>query len=199
MKAEARAKRHDAIAEAAYGLLAEKGYRGMTMSALAKAAKASHETLYAWYGDKDGLIGHLVSDNAARVSDLLDAALDEDRPALETLEALGPLLLEVLTGARAVALNRAAAADPSGQVGRVLSRFGRETVGPKIGRVVAQAIGEGTLAGDVRDLSELFIALLVGDLQIRRAIGVMPELDDAARLQRARQAMERFMILAGPK
>lgn len=197
MKPEARAKRHEKITEFAYGLLAEKGYRGMTMSALAKAAKASHETLYAWYGDKDGLIAQLVADNAEMVSGLLDEAMADDLPAIETLHRLAPLLLELLTGERAVALNRAAAADPTGQVGVLLSRFGRETVAPKIGAVIGRAVAEGTLDGEVPDLTELFIQLVIGDLQIRRAIGVMPAPTPEDRAARAARAMERFMRLAG--
>ncbi len=48
-------------------MLDAKGYAGASMLAIARQAKASNETLYNWYGDKNGLFRALVVRNAGEV------------------------------------------------------------------------------------------------------------------------------------
>ncbi len=98
------------IEDAAYALLDAKGYSGTSMQAIARAAKASNETLYNWYGDKKGLMAALI----ARNTDTVRVALADiaNTQAVERLSLIGPTLLAMVLGPRAVALNRAAAADP---------------------------------------------------------------------------------------
>lgn len=174
MRNEKRAARAQQIEAAAYDVLEQKGYEGMSMQAIAKAAKASNETLYRWYGDKTGLFEALIESNTATIRDTLDQAQGTD--ALETLGKIGPHLLAMLLGPRAIALNRAAAADASGTLGRALGRLGRETVAPWLTQLMEQARTQGSLTGaPAPDMAETYMALLIGDCQIRRVTGAMPE------------------------
>ncbi|MEX3016969.1 TetR/AcrR family transcriptional regulator [Gymnodinialimonas hymeniacidonis] len=171
MKPDKQEERRTQIEDAAYRMLGERGYSGTSMQAIAKAAKASNETLYNWYGDKKGLMAALI----ARNTEVVRAALaenDADDP-LDQLARLGPILLGMVLGPRAVALNRAAAADPSGDLGRAISAGGREVVAPMITAIMARAIAEGPLHGTAEDLAQLYLTLLIGDLQIRRVTGAM--------------------------
>ena len=108
MRPENKAEREAQIAEAAYAVLGEKGFAGLSMLAVAKRAKASNETLYRWYGDKIGLFRALILRNAEQVTAQLET-LPERGAGREVLEALGAALLDMLLSPRAVALNRAAA------------------------------------------------------------------------------------------
>ncbi|MEQ8305794.1 MAG: TetR/AcrR family transcriptional regulator [Hoeflea sp.] len=199
MREETRAARQAQIEQAAYEVLEEKGYAATSMLAIAKRARASNETLYNWYGDKTGLFRALVVRNAEVVRQMLEAALAEDAPPLSTLEALGPGLLALLTSSRAVQLNRAAAADPTGELGALLSEQGRETVAPLIGAVLERARAGGFVDCETTEEAVgLYLDLLVGDLQIRRAIGRAPPPDEAAIAERARRALERFLLLTRP-
>lgn len=199
MREETRAARQAQIEQAAYEVLEEKGYAATSMLAIAKRARASNETLYNWYGDKTGLFRALVVRNAEVVRQMLEAALAEDAPPLSTLEALGPGLLALLTSSRAVQLNRAAAADPTGELGALLSEQGRETVAPLIGAVLERARAGGFVDYETTEEAVgLYLDLLVGDLQIRRAIGRAPPPDEAAIAERARRALERFLLLMRP-
>ena len=85
MRYENRSIRQDQIEQAAYTVLDAKGYGGASMLAIAKAAKASNETLYNWYGDKTGLFAALVRRNAAEVKALLEAQIAAGGDAVETL------------------------------------------------------------------------------------------------------------------
>ena len=60
MRADTRARRQAQIEEVAYRLLQIRGYAATSMLAVAREASASNETLYRWYGDKNGLFTSMV-------------------------------------------------------------------------------------------------------------------------------------------
>lgn len=196
-----RDARREAIERAAYAVLAEKGYRRTSMLAVAKAAHASNQTLYQWYGTKQGLFRALIERNADEAIAALTNCESADPDV--RMAAFGRALLRVLTGEKAIALNRAAAADAdeTGELGRTLAASGRERVLPVLIDVLRQ-VRSGRNYGaqspsspidrdstcDLSQLAELYIALLVGDLQIRRATGALAPLDEPTidrRVQRA--------------
>ena len=197
MRDKIRTERQKQIEKAAFDLLEEYGYEGISMLKIAKRAKASNETLYRWYGDKKGLFQSLVQNNAKEISRLLFSDVDNSRPLCEMLDVLGPTLLTLLTGPRAIALNRAAAGDPTGDLGRALAKSGRDTIMPLIEKVFERAdITNGTPIGEPTNFADIYVRLLVGDLQIRRATGAIPQLSKSAILQRAKEASSlilRFM------
>lgn len=176
MRKEKRSLRRQQIEAAAYKVLEAKGYGGTSMLGIAKQARASNETLYKWYGDKQGLFQTLVTRNAEEVKGHLETELKTDHDALSILGTLGPKLLDLLTGDRAVALNRAAAADSSGELGATLSKAGREAVLPLLEQVLLRARDEGALKFEsAGEAVELYLNLLIGDQQIRRVIGRLPK------------------------
>lgn len=199
MTTDRKRARRAQIEDAALTLLEEKGYAQTSILMIAKRAKASNETLYNWYGDKLSLFRSLVMRNAETVRETLQQALDQGSAPLDTLARIGPLLLALLTGDRAVALNRAAAADDTGELGAALSEAGRETVLPMIASVLERAQTAGALAfADTGEAAELYINLLVGDLQIRRVIGRLPALTADQIDARAARALDRLRILLAP-
>ncbi|MEX0278504.1 MAG: TetR/AcrR family transcriptional regulator [Ruegeria sp.] len=175
LREEKRSLRQQQIEAAAYEVLEAKGYSGTSMQGIAKQARASNETLYNWYGDKQGLFRALVTRNAEEVKSHLEAELGTDHDALSILGTLGPKLLDLLTGDRAVALNRAAAADSSGELGATLSKAGREAVFPLLEQVLLRARKDGQLRFKTSgEAVGLYLDLLIGDQQIRRVIGRLP-------------------------
>lgn len=177
MREETRARRRAEIEAAAYDLLGERGYAATSMLAIATRANASNETLYRWYGSKQGLFKSLVDANAAEIRDLLACEPQGDNRALPVLEKLGPLILSMLLGERAVALNRAAAADPSGELGKAIAEGGRQKHLPLITTWFEQAVREGDLSNGASagEMAETYLALLIGDHQVRRIIQVRNE------------------------
>lgn len=199
MRSSARADRQEKIEKAAYELLEAKGYAGTSMLSIATQAKASNETLYRWYGDKQGLFKAMVLRNAQEVKSLLEEELEAQHPPLKTLRRLGPKLLGLVLGSRAIALNRAAAADPTGELGAALAEGGRDAVVQLIAQVFQQARKAGVLQGlSTKDAVELYLNLLIGDLQIRRVIGVLPEPAAAEIKRRADRALKTLQKIAMP-
>lgn len=172
MRQDNRQIREQQITAAAYEVLEEKGYAGTSMLAIARRARASNETLYNWYGDKSGLFKTLVINNAAFIRAELEQHLTHPHDPIATLRRIGPILLDLLLGDRAIALNRAAAADPTGELGTLISRNGREVIAPMIGQLLEHARDDGLMDFQDTDKAlDLYLRLLVGDQQIRRVIG----------------------------
>jgi AcrR family transcriptional regulator len=175
LREEIRAGRQRQIEKAAYEILEARGYGGTSMLAIAKRAKASNETLYRWYGDKRGLFKTLVESNANTTTTALAAAIEGGADPLVTLEEIAPILLSMLLGEKAVLLNRSAASDESGELGRTIAAAGRDSVFPLIAKLVQRGLDTGALAAPSADTAvDWFLCLLIGDQQIRRAIRAMP-------------------------
>ena len=181
-----RHQREAEIHAAAYALLAQHGYGGTSMLRVAKAAKASNETLYRWYGDKDGLFTAMVRANAAETRMLIEEALEGNADPWSALAAVAPVFLRMILGDRAVLLNRAAAADPTGALGAALSTGGRAEIMPLMARLVERICVSSPV--DATEATGWFLAQLIGDLQVRRLIhdcSAPSEPEIAARSQRA--------------
>ena len=176
MRADTRARRQAQIEEVAYRLLQTRGYAATSMLAVAREAHASNETLYRWYGDKNGLFTSMVENNARAIRQALEQALHDRTDPFACLEAIAPLLLSMVLGERAISLNRAAAADESGQLGAAIAAGGRETIFPLVEELMRRGLSSGTLgAPSAAVAAELFLRLLIGDQQIRRVIHVLSE------------------------
>lgn len=183
MARQSRTIRAEEIEEIACRLLEELGFAGVGMQAIARAAKASNETLYRLYGDKMGLFRALITRNGARLWGTLDNADERGERGLVVLRAVGPVLLTMLLSDRSVALNRAAAADPSGALGRTLAEAGRNAASVKLNQIMADAQEAGELGRQrdgrevtPRELTELWLDLLTGSLQVRRVTGAIQPL-----------------------
>lgn len=189
MRNEKRSARREQIEAAAYDLLSQGGYQGATMQAVAQRAGASMETLYRWYGDKHGLFRALVARNADEVRTALEEGLHLGADPLSALKSVGPLLLALLTGDRAVALNRAAASDATGELGAAIAEAGRETILPLLAGLFARH-STAEAGATPEEVADIYVRLLIGDLQIRRVTGCINALHPAEREERAGQALQ---------
>lgn len=181
LKKDSKESREQQIFNAAYTILGKKGYKATSMLAIAKEASASNETLYAWYKNKQGLLAAMIESNANLADKLFkQAVLTKEAPSI-TLQKSGTAILKITTGQRSVILNRAAAADVSegAILGKLIAKHGRNAITPLIADVFSRAMEQGRIKkGDPDEITEVFVALLVGDSQIRRVTGVATELSD---------------------
>jgi len=195
MRKEKQDARRRLIEEAAYEILSERGYRSSSMLLIAKKARASNETLYRWYGSKQGLFSALVKQNTHNVKADLEACLKEHVDPMLTLGKFGPAVLELATSQRAIALNRAAAAeaennDSEENLGHAIAAAGRKTVEPLVEKVFAEAAELGYWSAETaHEACQTYITLLVGDLQVRRVIGVIEPLTPEECEERAQKAL----------
>jgi AcrR family transcriptional regulator len=197
------AAHREVVLDAVFELLVERGYQGTTMAAVAERAGSSKETLYAWFGSKQGLFTAVIRRQAEAANQAVAAALDGGGAAHDpaaTLTAFATNLLKLLLGERSVALNRAAIAEPGGELAPVLLAQGRHRTGPIVEDYLARLAAGGHLrVDDPAEAFRLLYGLVIQDLQIRVLLGEPPPAPDAL-AEQARVAVERFLALtAGPR
>lgn len=198
MKKEQQEIRKKQIRMAAYDLLEKKGYKGTSMLAIAKQSKASNETLYSWYGNKQGLFRTLIEENAKETADAITGALEKQSTLNNALINIGILLLTLVTSKKAIALNRAAAADANETkvLGETLTNAGRNSITPLLEQLFinAQSRKEITFK-DSADVVSTYLSLLLGDIQIRRVIGTLEPLTNATITSHSKKATNFFITL----
>ncbi|QEE21320.1 TetR/AcrR family transcriptional regulator [Youhaiella tibetensis] len=200
LKDEAFTPRQQQVLTAALDLLVEGG-DALTMTAVARRASCSKETLYKWFGDRDGLLTATVQWQAAKVRMPQVDRHRIDAASLRTsIEQFARDLLATLVGEVSVTLNRLAIthanAEKRGLGGIVLEN------GPlAIRRRLKPILEAGRDARLLRfesseEAYRTFYGLVVRDTQIRMLLG--DETLKATRIEtEAKAATEQFFALYG--
>ena len=167
--------RQGEILDKALSLLVSSG-GNVTMEAVARAASCSKETLYNWFGDRDGLLVATVQWQASKVREPeLDLARLDIGSLARSLEAFATDLLSVLSGDISVALNRSAiahAATDSSELGAVVLENGRGAMGRRLKPVLEAGRKASILKfDDSEEAFRTFFGLVVRDVQIRLLLG----------------------------
>lgn len=193
--------RQSAVLQCALRLLVEGGEKALTTAGLARAANCSKESLYKWFGDRDGLLAAVVSFQASKVR------IQDDAPAGSAAEFHARLitfaedLLTVLAGDTSLALNRLAIGQASREgapLGRLLLERGRKRIGARARALLEAGRAGGHLAFDnAEEAYQTLYGLIVADLHGRLLLGDKPSRREADFHARARSAVAKFYRLHG--
>jgi AcrR family transcriptional regulator len=153
--------------EAGRAVLVERGYEATTMQEIAARAGASKETLYVWFGSKEGFFRDIVAAEGAATLTRLDGMLRGGQaPNRDTLQAFARALLRLLCGPWSIAVNRSAMSAPA--LAEVVLSQGRHAVGPRVEQVLSDLDGTGLLrVPDPAEAFRVLYGLVVLDTQIR--------------------------------
>jgi AcrR family transcriptional regulator len=188
-----RQQRQDECLDAALGEIVEHGYEALTVLAVAQRARSSKESIYTWFGSKEGLVAALIRRQAEQTNQAVGRALGADRDPDDALEAVANGLLALLLGPVSLALNRAAMTSP--ELAALLLLEGRHRTGPLVERYLEELHRTGVLhAPDAADAFRLFYGLVIQDSQIRALLGERPP-STTVRKRQAREAVGRFRRL----
>ncbi|PWJ84004.1 TetR family transcriptional regulator [Pseudaminobacter salicylatoxidans] len=182
-------------------LLVEEGDR-LTMTAVARRASCSKETLYKWFGDRDGLLTATVQWQASKVR---VASVDRSRldmPSLtENLERYASDWLHVISSDTSIALNRVAVAHAGSDkrdLGAIVLENGRLAMGRRLKPVLLAGREAGLLAfDDAEEAFRTFFGLVARDVQIRLLLGDRLKPTDAEIDRDAAEATRQFLALYG--
>jgi AcrR family transcriptional regulator len=193
-RAGERTEREQAIREATLTELIENGFDRVTMLKVAKRAGVSKETLYSWFGNKEGLFAALIEANGDQAAHGVATALQAGGTHRSVLIGLAEGLLRLLTGPESVAINRAAMRSP--ELAAILLAGGRHRVGPLVESYLASLHEAGDLqAPDPAASFTMLYGLIMEDRQIRVLLGEEPS-DAAATTSHATIAIDRFLTLS---
>jgi len=167
--------RQQAVLTAALDLLVEGGDR-LTMTAVARRASCSKETLYKWFGDRDGLLTATVQWQAAKVRMPVVDRKHLDGAALrDSVEQFARDLLGTLAGEISVTLNRLAvthAGEEKHGLGAIVLENGPLAIRRRL-KPVLEAGREARLLkfDSSEEAFRTFFGLVVRDTQIRLLLG----------------------------
>lgn len=191
--------RQSAVLAEALRLLVEGGDKALTTSGLARAANCSKESLYKWFGDRDGLLAAMISFQQSKVR---TADRSGERLSVEALrdhlEIFARDLLEVLAGDVSLALNRLAIGQSSrdgSKLGKLLLEHGRREIDRRARGLIEAGKRSGLLRfNDADDAYHTLYGLVVSDLHVRMLLGELGLKDNTAQ---AHKAVDAFLILHG--
>lgn len=193
--------RQEAVLDAVLGLMAEEG-GAFSMTAVARRANCSKETLYKWFGDRDGMLTETVRWQASKVR-----AGNYDRQKLdaaalrESLERFAANWLSVISSRTSIALNRVAvghAASKESNLGQIVLANGRFAIGERIKPLLEAGRAAGLLAfDDTEEAFRTFFGLAGRDVQIRLLLGDRLDMSKAVIADDAARATQQFLTLFG--
>jgi AcrR family transcriptional regulator len=171
---EPSARQQDVL-DATLALMVEEGDR-ITMTAVARRASCSKETLYKWFGDRDGLLTATVRWQASKVRVApVDRARIDMSSLTASLEQFAANWLSVISSDTSIALNRLAVSHAgSGRtnLGAIVLENGRFAMGRRLKPVLEAGRDAGLLRfGDTEMAFRTFFGLVARDVQIRLLLG----------------------------
>lgn len=193
--------RQQAVLDAVLALMVEQG-GDLTVSDIARRANCSKETLYKWFGDRDGILTATVRWQASRVragnydSQHLDAAA-----LRQSLESFAANWLSVISSETSIALNRVAvgqAASAKSNLGQIVLANGRFAIGERLKPLLEAGRDAGLLVfDDTEEAFRTFFGLVGRDVQIRLLLGDSLALPPAVIAAEAKRATNQFFALFG--
>jgi AcrR family transcriptional regulator len=195
-------ERQQAVLDAVLTLMVEQGGE-FSMTDVSRRASCSKETLYKWFGGRDGVLAATVQWQASKVRAGNYDAQKLDAAALrESLENFAANWLSVISSSTSIALNRVAAgqaASAKSDLGRIVLANGRFAIGERLKPLLEAGKTSGLLSFDDAETAfRTFFGLAGRDVQIRLLLG-----DDALKLTQAEiagdaaRATDQFLKLYG--
>lgn len=196
-------ERQREVLDVVLSLLVEDG-DGVTMSAVSRRASCSKETLYKWFGDRDGLLTATVRWQASKVrADGYDRQTLDVASLSASLETFAANWLQVISSQTSIALNRVAvghAGSGKSNLGQIVLANGRFAIGERLKPLFEDARAGGLIAFDDTETAfRTFFGLVGRDVQIRLLLGDRLEMTDAEIGRDAARATRQFLALYGAK
>lgn len=173
---------------------------GITTAQIAAEAHCSKETLYNWFGDRDGIMMALVQEQARGMSLALSQGFQAAEGNLETrLKTYATLLLDIMTGDAVLAVNRAAMAEActerSNLGAKVMADWKDQIAKPFVDLFHAGNQSGELVVHSAEEAFENLVGLLIGDRQRRLLLGEEARPNASSMASIAGKAVQRWLIL----
>ena len=172
----------------------------ITTAQIAAESKCSKETLYSWFGSRDGIFTALVDAQAEAMAQALEAGFANADGSLEDrLRHNAAVLLDIMTGDAVIVINRIAMASASSRASalgeRVVEGWRESVVRPFI-----DLFEEGSRAGlltiyDPQEAFDTLSGLVIGDRQRQLLLGAGTRPNARAMVSIANKAIQRWLVL----
>jgi len=168
----AKDARRQEILDAAFVEFAAKGYAGASMAAIAQRARASKETLYAWFENKETLFNTLFQSRLDGMVSRVSAVAEQDPSPANVLPVIAEDVIRFML-----------ATAPLGEVSGKALKLVSETIRLERANFVGYLLrsreqGFITFDDDPLELASLFVAMAEGEWSDRLSLGLVEELTD---------------------
>jgi AcrR family transcriptional regulator len=174
----AKQERRREILDAAFVEFSNRGYAGASMEAIARRARASKETLYAWFENKESLFNTLFASRLGQVVSRVGAAAAQDPSPAHVLPVIAEDVIRFMLSVSPLS-QAMGAGEP---VDRAMRMIG-ETIRQERMNFVTYLLhcrdqGYIVFDDDPFELASLFVAMAEGEWSLRLATGMLDELTD---------------------
>ena len=195
-------ERQSEVLESALALLVDGGEKALTTAKIASASNCSKESLYKWFGDRDGLISAMMAFQGSKVGAAVGQEdLGSAKAFKDYLIRFACELLSVLAGDTSLALNRLAigqASNEASPLGPLLIENGRGVIEAKAVGFLNSAAEKNYLRfEDARQTYHVLYGLIVRDAHVRLLLGERRELVMKNFERDAQTAIAQFYKLYG--
>jgi TetR/AcrR family transcriptional repressor of mexJK operon len=176
------------ILDAARDAFLDSGYSLTSMDVVAQAAGVSKATVYAQFTSKDRLFAAVIERQGERQTAPIEATTDQT--VVQMLRQFAFDAAALLLSPTNTAMSRVVSSEAvrSPEVGRLFYANGPDRLIGRLAGYLAQAMKRGELRkANSRVAAAQFLAVIVGDLQLRSAMGLPP----------ASRAEQRNVVTAG--
>ena len=174
----AKETRRSEILDAAFAEFSAHGYAGASMGAIARRARASKETLYAWFENKETLFNTLLASRLDGIASRVILVAERDPSPANVLPAIAEdvIRLELATAPLGHAMGAGESTD------KALRLIG-QTIGEWRARFVdyiqrCRAGGYIAFDDDPFEIVSLFVAMARGEWGLRLATGMLDKVTD---------------------
>ena len=154
--------RKAAIAQVALEVFLERGFGEVTVDQIAQQAGASKQTIYKFFGDRDGLITHTLGLELEAVIAPMRAAAAGDRDPVERLREFGAAYQKVIFSSRCLRIYRYVVGEINErpELGTAFTDMVTEYVVSLASPIIAAVAGSD--AARTAELADAFIGTLQG-------------------------------------
>ncbi len=197
---DSNADRRDEILRVAFEVFAEKGYSGATMLEIARRARASKETLYAWFRNKEKLFETLLLTLVSEITAKLpNAVADAPEPQI-FLPTVAEAILRVTTTPYWIAMMRIAISEVSRfpELRRIMSGVfitSRDGLISYFNKCRSQGLMEFE---DATEMAGLFISMVDGDWPGWLLFGMINRVSDERIVAHAALVSRLFLKAVAP-
>ena len=191
--AEEVASRAERLLDVATEVFLEQGFKGASMSEIARRAGASKQTLYARYTSKAALFAGLVERKASRLFDAV-GPLGEGRGLRDTLVHYGSELLELIVSEDARGVHRVVTAEcmEFPELGVIFWERGPGRTRATLANYLRAQQKLGNIqCGDPEQAVEILLAMIISATSLRATLGLEPE---AVKTQAQRKSWVNFAV-----
>ncbi|WP_245726142.1 TetR/AcrR family transcriptional regulator [Pseudomonas jinjuensis] len=195
MESQRQVEKREGILAAATEMFLEEGYAGVSVDAIIARIGGSKRTLYAYFGDKDGLFAAIIARLCEEIVNPLTHMDLKRKPLQDALREIAGTFLEVILAPRTIAMHRLVVAEAPRAPEAARSFF--EAAPGAAYRCLAEyftwADGAGLVRpGDARTRAVIFLDALTGDLQLRCLLGLLESPTRAQKQRLIDEAIEVF-------